>query len=122
MAQTELGTLLKERRLLAKMSQDEVADQVKGLTRSGLNSIESGATKTVAADLANGLVGALPVSMPEIVRAMGYNLPTRVAESKLKAEVLALIEKVSGAELVGVRALLRGYLEERPEELLELKR
>lgn len=70
-----VGTLIAARRKAGGLSQIDVARMIPGLTRTALSSIENGATKTISAELANELVKILPVTMAELVRAMGYDLP-----------------------------------------------
>lgn len=107
MAEISLGKLIASRRQQVQLTQVDVARMVPGLTRSALNSIENGATKTVSADVANELVRVLPLTMAELVKAMGYALPT--PRSPLPEELARDLETADSFELESVRALLLGY-------------
>ncbi len=111
MASNRLGSLLKARRQEAGLSQADVANLVPGLSRSALNSIEGGATKTASAAMANELVKVLPVTMADLVRSMGFDLPT--LQTPLPEGLMGELEGASEIELESVRALLLGFRAQR---------
>ena len=82
-----------------------------GISRGAINNIENGLTKTVSPETANELVKVLPVTMAELVRAMGYDLPTR--QTPLPPVLMEELETATDLELEAVRALLLGFREGR---------
>ena len=106
-----VGELIKARRKAAGLTQAELARLVPGLGRSGLSAIENGATKTVAPDVANELVKVLPLSMPELLRAMGFNLPA--VHTSLDESLLRDLESAPPELIEVVRLLLAGWRSQR---------
>jgi len=102
-----LGTLIQARRKQAGLTQAELSRMVPGLSRSGINAIEQGSTKTISGELANELVKVLPVSMPELIRAMGFDLPA--IRSTLDDELLSDLEVAPPEVLGAVRLVLDGW-------------
>lgn len=103
-----LGALVATRRKQIGMSQADVARLVPGLTRSALNSIEQGATKSISGDVANELVKILPVTMGELLRAMGYELPGPRGTT-LPERLLSDLEKAPEEVRAAVQLLLDGW-------------
>lgn len=87
------------------------------LTLAMLNSIESGATQRMTPVAAKALVDAavIPVTMTEIVQAMGYELPLR--HPPKKQELLSVVESLRPEEDEALRIWLRGLLSLRKESL-----
>lgn len=110
MAENFLGALIADRRRQAGYSQADLARLLPGVSRSALNSIEGGTTKTISPVVANELVKILPVSMPELVRAMGFDLPgVRGVAEDITADLANAPEDV----LAAVRLVLNGWRVER---------
>lgn len=105
----DLGTLIRTRReaVAPKLSQAELGRHV-GVDQRTISNIESGVTKTIAPDVANRLVGVLPVTMYELLRAMGYQVPQR--DAKLDETLLEDLERAPEHILSAVRLLLDGWL------------
>lgn len=101
--QNFLGALIADRRRQAGYSQADLARLLPGVSRSALNSIEGGTTKTISPVVANELVKILPVSMPELVRAMGFDLPgVRGVAEDIAADLASAPEDVLAAvRLIG---------------------
>lgn len=102
-----LGPLIQSRRKQAQLTQAELARLVPGLTRSGVNAIEQGATRSISPDIANELVKVLPLSMPEILRAMGFSLPS--VHTRLDEDLLSDLEAAPDEVLAAVRLVLGGW-------------
>lgn len=108
MANETIGPLIAARRKAAGLSQTDLARMIPGLTRSALNSIENGATKTISAEVANELVKILPVTMAELVRALGYDLPGPRGTS-LPERTLSDLESAPPEVRAAVQLLLDGW-------------
>ena len=100
-----LGALIASRR--RPLTQGELARLVPGWSRTTLGAVELGETKTIPPRVANELVKVIPVTMAELVRAMGYDLPVR--QTPLEPWMVEVLETASETELESVRALLHGF-------------
>lgn len=105
--QMSFGALIKARRQAAGLTQEQLARLVPGIGRAGINAIEQGYTKSLSPDVANELVKVLPLSMPELLRAMGFNLPT--VYTTLDADLLRELEAAPEDVLEAVRLVLAGW-------------
>ena len=111
-----LGTLLSSRRRQAGLTQQDVAEMC-GVTRSALNAIEQGTTKTIAPDLANKLHDCISVTVADICRAMGYEIPVRPSPLPGELEEYRhILESAEGLELDGLLLILRGIQTHRQEK------
>lgn len=79
-----------------------------GSSRGAINNVELGITKTVSAEMANELVKILPVTMGELLRAMGYELPGPRGTT-LPERLLSDLEKAPEEVRAAVQLLLDGW-------------
>lgn len=109
-----LGALIRSRRQMARppISQGLLGDLV-GLDQRSISNIENGEVENVRADVANRMVAVLPVTMPELIRAMGYNLPERV--NWLPSDLQGILETAEGEERAAILLTLRGAQTTRAE-------
>lgn len=108
----DLGELIKARRQAAALTQGDLARLVR-MSRGAINNIESGDTKTISPAVASALTKVLPLTMAELLRAMGWEIPERV--TKLPPGMLEDLEAADPVILDAVRALLLGHQSLRQE-------
>lgn len=103
-----LGPLIKSRResVRPKMSQAELGRLI-GLDQRSVSNIENGRVNSIAPEVANKLPGVIPITMAEIVRAVGFNLPA--VHSRLDEGMLAALESAPQPVLDAVRLVLDGW-------------
>lgn len=102
-----LGELIRARRVAEGLTQADLGQEI-GIAQRTVSAIEDGRIKTIAPDVANRLVSVLPITMAELLQAMGYAI-TR-PESWLKGAERAMFESLDEDEQRHIRATLRGYL------------
>lgn len=101
---TETGDLVRARRQAKGWSQARLARE-SGLGQKKLSFIETGVTKTLDPATAAALVRALPLSIYELLEAMGYELP----EPRIPRDILAMLEAAPRPVQDAVRLTLRGW-------------
>lgn len=104
----QLGNLIRARReaVRPKLSQGELGRLV-GLDQRTISEIETGQTQTLQPGVANQLPGIIGVTMAELVRALGYDLPTR--KSSLDDALLEDLERAPEEVLNAVRLAVDGW-------------
>lgn len=102
-----LATLIRTRRegVSPKMNQTELGRAI-GLKQQTVANIENGVTQTLSPEVANKLVTVLPITMRELLTALGFTLPA--VHSPVPEDVLDLLETASPETLDAVRALALG--------------
>lgn len=88
-----LSRLLIERRQRAKLSQEELAEATH-VARSAIANIESGKTRSPSVELINAIADVLPVTVREMVRAIGYAIEDDV---EFERRLLATEDEVNDA-------------------------
>lgn len=103
-----LGPLIKSRceSVRPKMSQAELGRLI-GLDQRSVSNIENGTVKSLTPEVANKLPGVIPITMAEIVRAHGFNLPA--VHSTLDEDMLEALESAPQPVLDAVRLVLDGW-------------
>lgn len=113
-----LGSLIRSRResVSPRMSQAALGDEI-GLDQRSVSNLENGVVEFVRPDVANKLVAALPLTMGELLEAMGFNVATR-GRSWLTKDLQALLDTADEREQMVLQAVLRGLLAERAGQAL----
>ena len=102
-----LALLIRERRegVRPRLSQTDFGRMI-GLDQRSVSNIEVGIVRSLAPDIANKIPGIIPVTMAELVRALGYDLPVR--HSPLAPDIQEGLETAPEPVLAAVRLLLAG--------------
>lgn len=102
-----LATLIRTRRegMSPKMSQAELGRLV-GLNQRSISNLETGVVKTVSADVANLLVTVLPITMAELARAGGMEMPR--AHTTVDEDIIEMLETADPQTIASVRLVLLG--------------
>lgn len=108
MARTAVGNLIQSgrERVSPPLTQGELASLV-GSEQRTISNIESGRTKSVSPALANQLVRVLPITMTELVQALGYDLPA-VARVGVPQDILQGLSGAPEELLHAVRLAIAG--------------
>ncbi len=104
----ELAKLIKRQReaVSPKMSQAELGRLI-GVDQRSVSNIENGVVRSIAPDVANKLPGAIPLTMADLVRALGYDLPA--ARSEISESMTSALETAPEEVLEAVQLLLDGW-------------
>lgn len=87
---TAIGRLLAERRARANISQDELA-RATNVARTAIANIESGKTRVPSVELVNAIARVLPVTVREMLTAIGYAVEE---DTDLTRRMLAVEDEV----------------------------
>jgi transcriptional regulator with XRE-family HTH domain len=96
MATNRFGALVRERRERARLTQKELGEAV-GLSGEGIKQIEAGRTKRAAPDVVNRMAQLLPVTVWELMVAMGYAIEEDAALHDILDErdnLIALVDQL----------------------------
>ena len=108
MASNAVGRLIEDarKRVSPPLTQIELA-ALAGTTQATISNLETGRSDRLEPELANRLARVLPITMHEIVSALGYDLPS-VARVGIPPDILQGLSGASPELLDSVRLLIAG--------------
>ena len=109
MPRKRTGDLLREARERSGWSQEEVAERV-GVSRTIVSRWENGVLTPQVPDQVNALCAALPISIEELLRAMGVNIVPSAA-ARLPRELVTSLLALSPERQAALLTLVRGLQE-----------
>lgn len=103
-----LGELIRARReaVRPKLSQSELG-RLLGLDQRSISDIETGAIHRITPEMANKLPPIIGITMAEIVRGLGFDLPRR--KSSLDEALLEDLERAPEEVLAAARLAVDGW-------------
>lgn len=101
------------------MSQADLGRAV-GLDQRSISNIEVGLVKVVSPEVGNKMVRVLPLTMAELLRAQGWDLP--LPHSAIPADIQEGLETAPEHVRDAVRLTLAGHLAMQQAARLEAKR
>lgn len=109
------GMLMRQKReaVTPKMNQEDLGRALGGIPQTTISAYETGTTATIPADVVNRLPGIIGLTVPELLRAMGYELPKERISSWLPDDLLGVLETADAGEKAAIQSQLRGLLAER---------
>ena len=119
---TPIGALVQERRMLMKLSQDDLVAELKkqgiaDFPRPSVSALERGRVVSIRPDVANALARILPVSVEEVCQALGFEVALWEYPPEASG-VLAILqdlpEEYRPAVLQTIRSLWHGLKEVKP--------